>query len=231
LIAVNKNDLRIDWATHEAARFACENWHYSRSIPKSKLVKIGVWEKGKYIGVVLFSYGATPDLVKPYGLKMNEGCELTRVALAKHETAVSRIMSIALKFLKKSNPGLRIVVSFADTNEGHHGGIYQATNWVYTGTSQGCFFFRDKNGKVWHPRNVSENLSLSGKVIKPSDCEKVWKSGKHRYLMPLDDAMRKQIQSLAKPYPKRVTSADSGTLGNPAEKGRCDSDRNAFETQ
>jgi hypothetical protein len=29
----------------------------------------------------------------------------------------------------------------------------------------------------------------------------------------------------------RVTSADSGTLGNPAEKGRCDSDRNAFETQ
>ena len=27
----------------------------------------------------------------------------------------------------------------------------------------------------------------------------------------------------------RVTSAGSGTLGNPAEKGRCDSDRNAFE--
>ena len=101
---------------------------------------------------------------------------------------------------------------------------YFSTNWLN---------FRSilKNGKIWHPRNVSENLSLSGKVIKPSDCEKVWKSGKHRYLMPLDDAMRKQIQSLAKPYPKRVTSADSGTLGNPAEKGRCDSDRNAFETQ
>jgi hypothetical protein len=29
----------------------------------------------------------------------------------------------------------------------------------------------------------------------------------------------------------RVTSADSGTLGNPAEKGRCDSDRNAFEAE
>ena len=208
---MNKNDLRIDWATHEAARFACENWHYSKSIPKSKLVKIGAWESKRFIGVVLFSYGATPDLVKPYGLKMNEGCELTRVALQKHESPVSRILSLAIRFLRASNPGIRIVVSFADTNEGHHGGIYQATNWVYTGTSQGCFFFEDKKGKVWHPRNVSEDLTLSGKVIKPSECKKIWKHGKHRYLMPLDDGMRKQIEPLRKPYPKRVTSAGSGT--------------------
>jgi hypothetical protein len=208
---VSKSDLRIDWATHAAAKYACENWHYSGCIPKSKLVKIGAWEQGKFIGVVLFSYGATPDLVKPYGCKMNEGCELTRIALTKHSSPVSRIMAIALRFLKESNPGLRIVVSFADTNEGHHGGIYQATNWIYTGTSQGCFFFQDKKGKIWHPRNVSENLTLSGKMIKPSDCKKVWKAGKHRYLMPLDDEMRKHIELLRKPYPKRVRSVESDT--------------------
>lgn len=216
---MNKTKLKIDWATHEAAKYACEKWHYSRTIPKSKLVKIGAWEDGKYIGVLIFSYGATAELVTPYGLKMNEGCELTRVALTRHITPVSRIMSISLKLLKKTNPGLRLVVSFADANEGHHGGIYQATNWIYTGKTVGCWFFRDKKGKVWHPRNVSEDLSLSGKCVKPSDCEKVWKEGKHRYLMPLDDEMRKQIEPLRKPYPKRVQSVESDTATFQVEEG------------
>lgn len=200
---MDKVDLKIDWATHAAAKYACENWHYSKSIPKSKIVKVGAWENDAFIGVVLFSYGATPGLVKPYGLKMNEGCELTRIALTQHKSFVSRVMSKAMKMLKTSNPGLRIIVSFADTNEKHHGGIYQATNWIYTGITQGCFFYKHKSGKMYHPRNVSENLSLSGKIVKPSDCQKIWKDGKHRYLMPLDKKMRKQILPLSKPYPKR----------------------------
>jgi len=212
----------MDWATHAAAKYACQNWHYSRCIPKSKLVKTGVWEDGVFIGVVIYSYGATPDLVKPYGLSMQEGCELTRIALNKHKTPVSKIIAYSLKMLKKSNPGLKIVVSFADTNQNHHGGIYQATNWIYSGQSKGCFFYIDKKGKLWHPRNVSENLSLSGKCIRPSDCKKIWKNGKHRYLMPLDSRTREKILSLAKPYPKRnvcVSSADSGTLGSQPRRG------------
>tara|TARA_R110000868_G_scaffold17913_1_gene78060 strand:+ start:1029 stop:1772 length:744 start_codon:yes stop_codon:yes gene_type:complete len=219
--STNKPVLKIDWATHEAAKFACVNWHYSKSIPKSKLVKIGAWENDKFIGCVIYSYGATPDLVKPYGLKMNEGCELTRIALTKHDAPVSRIMAISLKMLKKENPGLRIVVSFADSNENHHGGIYQASNYIYSGLSQGCFFYKDKLGKIWHPRNVSENLNLSGKCIKPSQCEKIWKNGKHRYLMPLDAAMREQIAPLAKPYPKRVKQAMAGVQ---PEQRRSDTD-------
>lgn len=43
--------------------------------------------------------------------------------------------------------------------------------------------------------------------------------GKHRYLMPLDDEMRAKIAPLARPYPKRAGSADSGTLANHAGGG------------
>jgi hypothetical protein len=42
-----KADLRIDWATHAAAKYACENWHYSGCMPVGKLVKVGAWESGK----------------------------------------------------------------------------------------------------------------------------------------------------------------------------------------
>ena len=42
---------------------------------------------------------------------------------------------------------------------------------------------------------------------------------KHRYLMPLDDAMRAQIEPLRKPYPKRETcgrgETDSAADSNP----------------
>jgi hypothetical protein len=233
LIAVNKNDLRVDWATHEAARFACENWHYSKSVPVPPLVKVGVWELGKFIGVVLFSRGASSNLMSPYGLTQSQGCELTRIAMSKHIAPVSRVIRIAIAFLKQNSPELRLVVSFADPQYGHHGGVYQAGNWIYCGdTSSGNEYWH--KGKRLHSRQVSEKgwniqQGQKRKTVKPSECKVVRTAGKHRYLMPLDDAMRKQIQSLAKPYPKRVTSADSGTLGNPAEKGRCDSDRNAFE--
>ena len=116
-----KPALKVDWATHEAAKYACEKWHYSKCIPKSKLTKIGVWENGKYIGVIIYGVGATFSLVSKYGLKPEEGCELVRVALTCHATPVTRIVAISLKLLKKTFDGIRLVVSFADPEQGHHG--------------------------------------------------------------------------------------------------------------
>ena len=221
---MQKTKLKIDWATHEAARFACKNWHYSKSIPVPPLVKIGVWENDKFIGVVVFSRGASSNLLNPYKLKTTEGCELTRVALCKHISPVSKILSLSIKFLKKSNPKLKLIISFADTNEGHHGGIYQATNWIYAGMTAPTTKYVDKTGREWHSRQVSEkgyNIQQGNirKTIKPSECKKIKQHGKHRYLMPLDEMIRKQIQSLAKPYPKRAQSKDSVASDFQLEKG------------
>lgn len=210
--------LKIDWATHESAKMACEIWHYSGCIPKSKLVKIGAWEDGKFIGVVIFSHGATALLGKPYGLGMTECVELTRVALTNHKTPVSRILSIAIKFLKKTNPGLRLIVSFADQTQGHHGGIYQATNWTYSGKTSSAEFFRDPSGKLWHPRRASKTPNRQKQLVT-SNWTIETQQPKHRYLMPLDDEMRKKITKLSKPYPKRVCSVESGTSGFQPEGG------------
>jgi hypothetical protein len=218
-----KTNLKIDWATHEAAKYACETWHYSETMPVPPIVKIGVWENSKFIGVVLFSRGASPDLLKPYGLTQYQGCELTRVALSKHETPVSRILSIAFKFLQKNSDKLRLIVSFADQSKGHHGGIYQATNWVYAGLSAPSVEYW-KDGKRWHPRQLSEKgytvqFGQKRKVPKPSECKKIKVPGKHRYLLPLDDEMRARILPLSKPYPKRVTSIETDVSGVHPEEG------------
>lgn len=208
----NKPVLKIDWATHEAAKFACEKWHYSKCIPKSKLAKIGVWENDKFIGVVIFGVGATSDLVKRYGLRMEQGCELVRVALTKHQSPVSRIVAISMRYLKTQFPNLRLVVSFADPSHGHHGGIYQAGNWIFNGTSQSSDEYIYK-GKRWQGRSFRN--SHKG-MEKHPDVQIVKGSSKYRYLMPLDDEIRKQIMPLAKPYPKRVKKQESE---NPSDLG------------
>ena len=133
---MSKPELRMAFCSYAAAKYACEKWHYSKCVPKSKISKIGVWENKQFIGAVIFGCGATSDLVKRYGLKMQQGCELVRVALTKHQTEVTRIISIAIRIIKKTYPGLRLIVSFSDPEQGHVGGIYQGGGWIYTGTTQ-----------------------------------------------------------------------------------------------
>jgi len=200
---MGKADLRIDWATHEAAKYACENWHYSGCIPKSKLAKFGVWERGKFIGSIIYGVGATSDLVKSYGLSQNQGCELVRIALKRHDAPVSRIIAISLRLLSKSFPGLRLVVSFADPEQGHHGGVYQASGWLFTGNSQASDEYIYK-GKRWQGRSFRNQYKG---MEKHPDVTVVKGSSKHRYLMPLDPEMKARILPLAKPYPKRAKQA------------------------
>lgn len=224
-----KDDLRIDWATHEAAKYAVENWHYSRVLPVPPLVKVGVWECGHFIGTVIFSRGANNNLLKPFGLTATESCELTRVALTTHSSQVSRIVKLAMQFLKRNSPELRLIVSFADPSEGHHGGIYQAGNWIYTGRQPATIEYIAPDGKQWHGRMVSKDgkIKVQGKYRscwRVDQCLSVSKPGKHRYLMPLDSKMKQQVASMQKPYPKRVKQAISGD--QPPER-QCDTDPHA----
>lgn len=205
-------DLRIDWATHQAAQIACHRWHYSHSMPLGKLVKVGAWERGQFIGVVIFARGASPYLGVPYKLDAIELCELCRVALRDHVAPVSRIIALAVRFLRAQSTGLRLIVSFADPLHGHHGGIYQAAGWLYTGTTREGRFYRVR-GKIVHPRSVGDQFHTGNGGVQSlwwvqqnldPGAERVFLPGKHRYLLALDQAMRDQIEPLRQPYPKRA---------------------------
>jgi len=105
----------------------------------------------------------------------------------------------------------RIVVSYADENQGHHGYIYQATNWVYTGKS-GSEKRITVDGKEVHRRTLYERYGTSslpalekmGHIITYET-----QVGKHRYFQVTGDKkakriLRKEIESKYEvlPYPK-----------------------------
>lgn len=220
----SRPDLKLDWCSHEAAKYACEKWHYSRQLTPSPHMRVGVWEDARFVGCILFARGASPQLFSPYGLSQIQGTELVRVALVAHFAPVSRILSIAVRILHDACPKLRLIVSFADPAQGHHGGIYQACGWIYTGTTPPTHLYLAPSGKLWHSRVCCERgiKRAFGKlrgVPKPSECKRIDSPGKHRYLMPLDDAMRRQVMPLSRPYPKRAESAVSGMSADQAEGG------------
>lgn len=197
--------LHLDWCSYEAAKYAVEHWHYSRVLPAGKLVKIGAWEDGQFIGCVLFGRGANNHIGSPYGLEQIQVCELVRVALKEHKSPVSKIAAFSIKMLKRHSTNLRLIVSYADPEQNHNGAIYQAMNWVYVGISQGQKEYLIE-GKVTHKRSVSSKYGTRGlEKLKAMgvNADYAHLQWKHKYLFPLDDAMRKQIEPLRKPYPKR----------------------------
>lgn len=225
--------LTIAPCSREAAQHAVMNWHYSKRMPSGRLVYRGVWEDSRYLGAVIFGRGANDRMLQPFNLRQGEGCELVRVALRDHQAPVSQIIAAALSSIHEALPGLRLIVSYADPVHGHHGGIYQAGNWVYlgVGTTQTRWHF---NGVQRHSRTVAalltsvrgtSNARLDGeqtltwlrRVYDPA-ARKVTVPAKHRYVMPLDRQMRRLVQKQAQPYPR--AAVEGSTVIRPSSEGR-----------
>ena len=204
------NDLKIGNIEIDAVRYACRKWHYSKSILAGSLVKYGVWENDKFIGVILYSKGANPNIGKPYDLDHNKICELTRIALREHLNFVSKILMMTLRQLKKDNDGLKLVISYADSSQGHLGKIYQATNWIYVGDSFSTYI--KLNNKVFHPKTIFnryKTISINKLRNIDKNVETVRCKRKYKYLYPLNREMRKKILKLQKPYPKELNASEA----------------------
>ena len=204
----------------EAARYAVTKWHYSKTMPVGKVVKYGVWENDDFIGAVLFAWGSNPNLGKAYNLDMTECVELVRVALTEHQCFVSEVVARSLRLLKRDNPGLRLVVSFADPYRQHLGGIYQAGNWIYAGETAPKQQWVMPDRSVLHARAYTGQNFGSAKKSYPKNAQKIQMPPKHRYLYPLDKQMRRKIEPLRLRYPhavedsevSRIASGDEGQV-------------------
>lgn len=214
----NRSDLKLDWCSHEAAEYACRQWHYSKTMPSGKVAKVGVWEEEQFIGVVLFGSGATQQIGMPYGLTQHQVCELVRVALDAHHSPASRIVAIAIRLVKSAFRGLRLIVSYSDLNQGHLGGIYQAGNWLFVGKAKDHAGAVVLHGRQHHGRSIvakygTRNLDWLRKHVDPN-ARHAETEGKLKYLMPLDDEMRQKLLPLSKPYPKRAGSVTPARPAN-----------------
>ena len=63
-------------------------------------------------------------------------------------------------------PKPQAIVSYADTSQGHHGYIYQATNWIYTGLSAKRTERYDINNPNKHSKTVTETMNYKDLAVR-----------------------------------------------------------------
>jgi hypothetical protein len=193
-------------------------------MPSGKLVKIGIWENSTFIGCIIYGKGSIHEIGSPYGLSQENVSELVRVAIkGNHFYPVSKYLSISLKMLKKLTPLTKVIVSYADPKEGHHGGIYQATNWTYEGKIEIREYLKI-NGSIMHPRSVNAKYGTSSKpklISMGLEVEGVKYPGKHKYSYYFDKSYMKQFN---KPYPKRIEHESNASNSQLEESGAVPTD-------
>lgn len=200
-------------ASHKAMQHACRNYHYSKTMPAGAM-GYSVFEEGQWCGVVMFGRGANKYIARPYNLVQGEVIELVRVALNGKQSSTSKAVSIALKLIKRDAPLAKLVVSYADLDQGHLGTIYQATNWIFEGVvSQGernAFIIKGKkvHPKSVHAKGVRQNLRSVRRVLDPF-AQVHTSRGKVKYLYPLTKQMRQQVKKLHKPYLKELPASEA----------------------
>ena len=216
--------LRLERTDHATAKRCVEAWHYSHAMPAAT-DRYAVFEDGQLVGVVLFGPGAggVTRFGARLGVDRQDVRELVRVALTTHQIPVSRVVAICARLLRRDRPNLRLLMSYADPNEGHHGGIYQAGGWVYTGTSTPGTAYIVVHGQPTHRRTCNSLYGTSSvaklRATVDPNAQPMPALPKHRYLMALDPSIRDQVAKMARPYPKRARSETSDTADSQSAEG------------
>lgn len=188
--------MRLELASRKAVKYAVEKYHYSQNAaPRAYDLPFAVFERDEFCGVICYGRGATNDIGSPYGLNSGQCIELIRVALNGKQNKTSQAVARSLRILKQYAPQVRMVVSYADPEQGHAGTIYQAMNWLYMGRTTPADEYI-LNGKRMHGRT----FRAKG---RPNQAQKVKGSSKLRYCYTWDKKLRKQLQQSCLPYPAR----------------------------
>lgn len=191
--------MRLEIASHKAIKYACMNFHYAKAIPVNTFGYSVFNDNNEWCGVALFGTGASPQIGKQYNLAQGQVIEFVRMALnGKQSDSVSKIMSISIRLLYKKNPLVKLIVSYADQEQGHLGIIYQASNWYYLGEVKSPPIIEGK-----HNKSMGGSIGAARKLLK-REPQVYFPKPKHKYIYPLDKTLLPLCKSLSKPYPKQA---------------------------
>jgi hypothetical protein len=200
--------IELKIASRKQVEYACRNFHYAKSVPIFSIA-FSVFQNNDWCGCVVYGFGANNNMAKEFGLPFGKVFEFQRMALNGKQSCTSKILALSIKLIKKNCKNVELLVSYADSEQGHTGIIYQATNWLCTGISG------------WNKKYYIDGIELHAKSIyskyKCNGVQELKSKGvnivvvnalpKHKYIYPLNDRIKQQVLPLAKEYPKPAVKA------------------------
>ncbi len=184
--------------------------HYARRMCPISYA-YGAYSGSELIGVVTYGTPASSSLRD--GIAGQEWSsrvlELNRLCCNSEKNLASILVGRSLATLPKPS----IVVSYADTSQGHIGYIYQATNFIYTGLSAKRTDWKIKGKEHLHGATIAdesrgqENRAEWMRKKYGDDFYLEDRPRKHRYVYLCGDKRQKQsmrdaLRYQQEPYPK-----------------------------
>jgi len=182
----------------------CLYKHYAGKMPSNIQYTFGCYYGKVLIGVAVFGISANRYL----NYLGDIGClELQRLVL--HDEKDTNTTSFFVSQCLKQIPHKGFIVSFADANQNHHGFIYQATNWIYTGLSGAQTVYFDGKKEI-HSKNFYNIYGRNDRAYAESiGFSLIKREPKHRYFYITGNraerkGFRKELLKHyeVKPYPK-----------------------------
>jgi len=205
--------IKEKYTVKSITNFDCRDWiinkHYAKRLPPIEYA-MGLFSEVGLQGIVTYATPVSNPLRKLFfpdfsimelnRLVINEGLE---------KNSLSFLVSQSLKLI----PPPMVIVSYADTSQNHHGYIYQATNFIYTGLSAKRTDYKIKGMEHLHGHTIAdisrgqENRSQFLKDKFGSDFSLEDRPRKHRYFYFLGSKQQiKRMNELLpykiEPYPK-----------------------------
>lgn len=195
------------------SKLECEEWvktkHYSRRA-SIFWAGFGLEIDGMIEGVCVYGQPSPPIQKHAFRDRDFQLFELARLVIqTTRKNAASFLVGNSLQMLAAPCA----VISYADTEQGHSGIVYQATNWIYTG----CTKSHDKayivDGKRLHPMTLRDRgITNPTQWARENGIETVAPMEKHRYFQMVGDKRqrRSMLEKLQYPvvttYPKSPKS-------------------------
>ncbi len=138
--------------------------HYSGKVVNNSQLHLGVFLDGKCGGAMQFGPSLDKRKIQPLvrGTLWNGFIELNRMAFADWlpRNGESRCLGYAMRWIRKTYPHIKWVVSFADGTQCGDGTIYRASGFVLTGIAVAKKHFRLPSGDVVHLVTLESNPTI-----------------------------------------------------------------------
>jgi len=210
---IDISKLSVEQIERKIAIEYTKKYHYlHRASPCS--MAFGLFEDGEIKGVIIYGVPPSHTLLKGVcGIEEAKNVyELNRLWTSDDmpKNTESYFIAQTFKHLDKD-----IIVSYADSSQKHIGFVYQATNWIYTGTSAK---FKDPMVKgLEHQHHATYAHGMNKKQLIEKYGDRLYykdRPPKHRYVIFLGNKTRKRelrekLNYKTYPYPKLPATNDS----------------------
>ena len=173
----------------------CKEWflhkHYAKRLP-SVSYAFGLYENNSLEGVCSFGKPMSHTLIKGAFKGLYQDCFFELNRLVVNEKLKKNSLSFFIAQCFKQLPKPSVLVSYADTSQNHHGYIYQATNWIYTGLSNKFTDYAVEGLEHMHHSSIEDSVGRYDKnknidkhtLLKEKYGDKLYlkeRPRKHRY--------------------------------------------------